>query len=124
MFPKYLYMREVVERTKVSEAEILSRSRTNRIKKARLVLWHAMRLDGYSYPAIGRYTNRDHTTIMYLMKRSPEVYKKSGEAVYNKVALQKDMPPPPPEYEEVLVPDYKQNKIVKIQRVVKKSKKI
>lgn len=123
MIPKYEYMRKVVEKMGVTEAEILSRSRENRIKKARLVLWYAMRLDGYSYPAIARFTNRDHTTVMYLLKRCPEVYKIKGEEVFAKVALDMELPPPPPEYEEVLVPDYKQNKIVKIQRVVKKLKK-
>lgn len=124
MIPKYVYMREVVERTGVKEAEILSRSRENRVKRARLILWQALRLDGYSYPAIGRFTNRDHTTVMYLLKRSPDICKIRGEEVFAKVALDIELPPPPPEYEEVLVPDYKQNKIVKIQRPIKNQKKM
>lgn len=120
MIPKYVYMKEVVERTGVTEKEIVSRSRENRIKKARLILWYAMRLDGYSYPAISRFTNRDHTTVMHLLKTCPEIYKIKGEEVFSKLALQIELPPPPPEYEEVLVPDYKRNKIIKIQRPIKK----
>lgn len=120
MIPKYAYMQEVVNRMQVSEDEILSRSRLRRVKQARLVLWTAMRLDGYSYPAIGRFTNRDHSTVMHLIKSSPEAFRKKGEQIYNWLANQVEIPE---EVEEkiIKVPNYKQNKIEEIQQVIRKS---
>lgn len=46
-------------------ATVLGRSRTAHIAHARQALYWALRAQGLSLPAIGRFMQRDHTTILY-----------------------------------------------------------
>jgi chromosomal replication initiation ATPase DnaA len=46
-------------------ATVLGRSRTSHISEARQALYSALRAQGLSLPAIGRFMQRDHTTVLY-----------------------------------------------------------
>lgn len=57
----------------------MSRRRLGPITEARFGLYAALRLRGWSYPAIGQFIGRDHATVIYgarraewLMERFPE----------------------------------------------------
>lgn len=49
----------------VSCEDILGRSRSKTIARARHALWRALRAHGWSYPEIARYTGHDHSSVMY-----------------------------------------------------------
>lgn len=54
--------------TGITQIELKSQVRTKHIVRARSIYAHIMRLFGFSYPEIGMYLMRDHTTIMHLVK--------------------------------------------------------
>ena len=56
---------EVSERTGITTKQIMGRSREKNIARARqLAMWGA-RQKGISFPEIGRFFGRDHTTVMH-----------------------------------------------------------
>ena len=54
--------------TGIAPAEMLSPIRSQHVVRARAIYTYIMRLHGLSYPQIGRYLNRDHTTVMNLYR--------------------------------------------------------
>lgn len=56
----------------VKMSDILSRSRKAHIARARHEAFYLSRRDGFSYPKIGRFFGRDHTTVMHGIKRHLE----------------------------------------------------
>ena len=61
----------VAERNGASVSEVLSRRRDRRIVKARhaAILAVRERFDGDSLPMIGRLFNRDHTSILHVVRK-------------------------------------------------------
>ena len=73
----------------ISPADLLSRKRRQQIVHARMALYAALRKRGWSYPRIGRFCGRDHSTVMYgvaaaeeLMRRYP-AYAEKVEKVFS-----------------------------------------
>ena len=125
MIPKYMFMREVAKMLNLQPSEIIQKSRKLKFRNARLILWSALREAGYSFPAIGEYTGRDHSTVSKLLQTCEPIYRQLGKEVYNKVSSQKveDKTERYPDLYEVKIlkiPDYKQNKIIEKQMVIKK----
>lgn len=125
MIPKYMIMNEVSRQLDMSPSEIICRSRKLKYRNARVILWSALREAGYSYPAIGSYTGRDHSTVNVLLKTCEPVYRDKGKEIYDRVAIQQvdDRLEKYPDLYEVVtvkIPDYKQNKIIEKQIVIKK----
>lgn len=121
MIAKYKYMEIINREFDVSHEQIISRSRKQILKDVRLVLWWALREGGYSYPAIGKYTGRDHSTILRLLNMYSGKYQEKGKIIneiltkgieYKNLA---DF-----EVKTIKIPDYSQDKIIEIQRVIKK----
>lgn len=121
MIAKYKYMEIITKEYDISQEQIISKSRDRKLKEIRLVLWWALREGGYSYPAIGRYTNRYSSTIIRLLRVNEGKYREKGKII-NEI-LTKGL-----KYENLAdfevqikkIPDYSQNKIIEIQRVIKK----
>lgn len=63
---------EIVRRTAISYGlsveDLLGRSRSKMIVRARKEAMKAVYELGFSYPEVGRFFGRDHTTVMYLVK--------------------------------------------------------
>lgn len=57
-------LKKCAEMFDVSPADILSLRRGAQVLAARRAFYLAMRMRGWSYAAIGRFMDRDHTTIM------------------------------------------------------------
>ena len=51
-------------------ARVLGESRARRETAARREVWRRLYDDGFSYAAIGRFTDRDHATVIYGLKKS------------------------------------------------------
>lgn len=49
--------------------DILGRGRCSRMVAARQEVMRRCRLAGYSYPQIGKYLGRDHTTVLYAIRK-------------------------------------------------------
>lgn len=125
MIPKYMFMREVAQMLNIQPSEIVCKSRKLKFINARLILWSALREAGYSFPAIGEYTGRDHSTVSKLLQTCEPIYRQLGKEVYDKVSSQKveDKTERYPDLYEVKIlkiPDYKENKIIEKQIVIKK----
>lgn len=60
-------MRFTVALTGIMAIEIKSRIRTKHMVRARAIYAYLMRLHGFSYPEIGVFLHRDHTTIINLI---------------------------------------------------------
>ena len=56
--------------TGITPAEMRSPIRSQHVVRARAIYTYLMRLHGFSYPQIGRYLSRDHTTIIRLLRRA------------------------------------------------------
>lgn len=119
MIAKYKFMKVISNEYSVSQESIMSRDRTKKLTEIRLVLWWALREAGYSYPAIGQYTRRDHSTVLKLLQRYEAGFREKGRKIYETL-LKDDEWEGKFEVETVKIPDYKQNKIVEIQRIIKK----
>lgn len=65
-------VRATARRFRVSVARIQSRDRTREALDARAVAMAAMRYAGLSSPFIGRYLDRDHSTVLYSATRVGE----------------------------------------------------
>jgi hypothetical protein len=50
-------------------ARVLGESRARRETAARREVWRRLYDDGFSYAAIGRFTDRDHATVMHGLKK-------------------------------------------------------
>ena len=50
-------------------ARVLGESRARREAAARCEVWRRLYDDGFSYAAIGRFTDRDHATVMHGLKK-------------------------------------------------------
>lgn len=59
------------DRTGLAPERILGSSRDAETVRARRLLAHDLRKMGYSYPEIGRFMGRHHTTIIHLVKNLP-----------------------------------------------------
>jgi chromosomal replication initiation ATPase DnaA len=77
--------RRIAAKHHCSVAHMLSKLRYAHLVRARLELYQVLRTPPFSWslPAIGRFTNRDHTTVM-LALASPE--KRAAKAHRTKVA--------------------------------------
>lgn len=125
MIPKYMIMNEVSRQLDMPPSEIICRSRKLKYRNARVILWAALREAGYSYPAIGSYTGRDHSTVNVLLKTCEPAYRDRGKEIYDRVAMQQvdDRLEKYPDLYDVVtikVPDYHKNIVVEKQVVVKK----
>ena len=118
-------MNEVSRQLDMTPSEIVCKSRKLKFRNARLILWAALREAGYSYPAIGSYTGRDRSTVNKLLQTCEPIYRAKGKEIYDRVAMQQvddRLIQYPDLYyvQTIKIPDYKQNKIVEKQIVVKK----
>lgn len=125
MIPKYMIMNEVSRQLDLQPDEIVQKSRKLKFRNARLILWSALREAGYSYPAIGNYTGRDHSTVSKLLQTCEPVYRARGREVFDRVAMQQieDRILRYPDLYNVVtvkIPDYHKNIVVEKQVVVKK----
>lgn len=125
MIPKYMIMNEVSRQLNMRPSEVVCRSRKLKYTTARKILWAALKAAGYSYPTIGDYTGRDHSTVNKLLQLCEPIYLAKGQEIYDKVSMMEvddriEKYPDLYEVETIKIPDYKQSKIVEIQRVVKK----
>lgn len=59
---------KVAHETGVSVSAMKSPTRKADIVRARWAAMYAMRQAGHSYPAIGQYFNRDHTTVIHALR--------------------------------------------------------
>lgn len=50
--------------------EMMSRRRIRPIAQARFALYAALRQRGWSYPAIGKFTGRDHATVIHGVRKA------------------------------------------------------
>jgi chromosomal replication initiation ATPase DnaA len=57
------------ERHGTTAVGVLGRRRGPRFLEARRELYAALRAWGWSYPAIGRFVGRDHTTVLQVLAR-------------------------------------------------------
>lgn len=62
-------LKELVHESGYSMNEILSRRRQSELVDAREVIVKALLKKGYTFSAIGRAMNRDHTSIIHLSRR-------------------------------------------------------
>jgi hypothetical protein len=63
----------VAERYAVSKKDLLGRSRVPHLSEARAVAYYLARHDGHSFPRIGKFFCRDHTTVMAGVKTARRV---------------------------------------------------
>jgi len=65
----------------IQRVDIMSERREEPLPEARRVVAKSLRQHGYSYPSIGRAMNKDHSTIMYMvkddMRKEKCIYKKT-----------------------------------------------
>jgi len=62
---------KVVSRvTEVSIDTLQSKERVKHISRARFAVYYAMRIEGHSFPVIGRSVKRDHTTALSGFKKA------------------------------------------------------
>jgi len=70
VFPNW---REVVKQTLIDNHETLARLRSNnrdyKIVEVRRKVAYQLRMRGWSYPRIGEFLNRDHTSVLSLLKK-------------------------------------------------------
>lgn len=69
-------LRWVSEKTGLSQDEILSKNRTKRLVVARAQVAKILRnYLGFSYPEIGQFLSRDHSSAMNLVNRIEAIFK-------------------------------------------------
>lgn len=126
-------LNKVCEKKQVFPAQIMSHCREAQYSNARTLMWVAMRMCGISSTKIGKFSHRDHTTIITMTRlhekkmsrEAAEILKDLGLIAYkmsvkpqemkklDKVKEKVDLPPP--EEEEILierkVPNYKTGEI-------------
>jgi chromosomal replication initiation ATPase DnaA len=61
--------RQVAKRYGLAVPVLLGRSHALHVVRARKVLYRELRESGMSYPSIGAFVGRDHTTVMNGLKR-------------------------------------------------------
>jgi chromosomal replication initiation ATPase DnaA len=67
----------IATRSDLTVAVLLGRSRRSRVVKARRLLYRVLRDElGWSSTSIGRFANRDHTTILAALRSEPRTRKK------------------------------------------------
>ncbi len=124
MIAKYFFTKAVLNRYDISQEELFSRKRKKRLARIRTIMWWALREGGYSFPSIGQYFKRDHSTIVKVLEKNIEL-KQAGHEIYQDAKNEnifEDLGGDSRNYdiEIVKIPDYKQNKIIEIQRLIKK----
>ena len=78
----------------VTAEEIVGNCREAHIVEARHKVWFVMRREGLSYPAIARLVERDHTTIMYALKKIEAQHRELPPAGPRELRRAKRLPPP------------------------------
>lgn len=63
----------------VTPKDLMGMGRANEVIQARFALCAALRMRGWSYPRIGAFMRRDHTTIMHAVKRAEYIMERSRE---------------------------------------------
>ena len=116
---------EVARELGFTPEELLSKSRLHKLNRARVIMWQVMREYGYSFHRIGAICNRDHSTISHVLYlAAPELIGMGKEMAdkFKNVKVENKVEKYPEVYETITIkiPDYKKNKIVEIQKVVKK----
>lgn len=74
------WLREVAFKNNMTAAQILGPSRERPVVIVRHAIMHALYLEGWSKSEIGRFFNRDHTTVGYAIKgfgKSDSIHRKS-----------------------------------------------
>lgn len=74
---------------KIHPRDLLGRYRFDFIMPARFALYKALRMRGWSYPEIGRKFDRDHSTVIYGVKRAEYMMLKDAEYAAKVVELAK-----------------------------------
>jgi len=83
-FDPSAYLSEICELFSVTPEEVMGDRRSANLIKPRHLFWACLREHGkWSYPAIGDYVGRDHTTVMVAI---PKVPKDLVKAIGNLVA--------------------------------------
>lgn len=78
----------VAKVTGIRYVAMQSRDRSVHIVRGRAIYSAIMRAHGFSYPAIGEFLNRDHTTIMALVKNC----ERHGYLAQMRLALELEFP--------------------------------
>lgn len=63
-------VKKVSHESGVPTMEIHGRSRSKKIFSARVLVYKALREEGYSYPEIGKLMERDHTTVLRVLRKN------------------------------------------------------
>ena len=82
----YSLARFLSQITGVPEEKILGKRRTRQVSELRQILYYVLRKTGYSFPSIGFALGRDHTTIMYGVRKIKDRLKiSSNNDLYRKI---------------------------------------
>ena len=72
-FDPLAYLNEICSLFGVNAEEVMGERRSAHLVKPRHLFWACLRVHGkWSYPVIGDYVGRDHTTVMSAMPKVPE----------------------------------------------------
>jgi len=71
----------------ITVEELRGRRRFKHIVAARVEFCKSLRAKNWSYPAIALFLNRDHTSIMYLLKRDDVDYKNRKKLAHYKYQM-------------------------------------
>lgn len=69
---------EVAKRHRMTVSDILSKSPNRRIGRARRDAYSCLYASGLSYPEVGLMFGRDHTTVLYGVRRDLEGVREAG----------------------------------------------
>ena len=71
-FDPSAYLNEICSLFHVTPEDVLGERRHSQLVKSRHLFWACLREHGkWSYPVIGDYVERDHTTVMVAIKKVP-----------------------------------------------------
>jgi chromosomal replication initiation ATPase DnaA len=71
-FDPSAYLNEICNLFHVTPEDVLGERRHSQLVKSRHLFWACLREHGkWSYPVIGDYVGRDHTTVMVAIKKVP-----------------------------------------------------
>lgn len=88
MSVRHVLLLATAEKHGITPTEMLSRNRSAKLVAARTDYMRALRAYGFSYPQIGRWTQRDHSTVIHHVQRAEreDAWRSFGEIAAEVVA--------------------------------------
>jgi len=71
----------VAERHGLTSADLIGPCRNSEIVTARCAAMYELRWAGFSLPAIGRFLKKDHSTVMYALRKFPPIVRGNSRAL-------------------------------------------